>query len=251
MIQAVYIIWLREMKRFIRSKSRIIGSLLMPVFFLAFLGFGFNQARLPGIPEWLSYIDYLTPGIIGMTILFTSVFSGVSLIWDREFGFLKEIMVSPVRRVWLVLGRIVGGMTTTLIQAVMIAFLSILVGFTFPPLAGFLLSLGFMVLLSISFIGLGLVFASKFMDIHGFGLIMNLVMFPVFFLSGALYPIENLPAPLQAFAYLNPFSYGVDGLRGCMTGWFSFNPLQDLVVILIFSIFTVFLGAYLFEKTES
>ncbi len=193
-VTAIYVLWLREMKRFFRAKSRIIGSLSMPLFFLAFMGLGFTRISVPGVQNDVKYINFLVPGIIGMTMLFTSVFAGISVLWDREFGFLKEIMVAPVSRVSIVLGRIAGGATTSLIQGSLILVISIFMGFRGVGISSFLLSVVFMLLISVTFIGLGLIFASKMKDVHGFSLIMNLIIFPLFFLSGALFPLENLPS---------------------------------------------------------
>lgn len=248
---AIYVLWLREMKRFVRAKSRVIGTLAMPLFFLTFLGFGFTRMPIPGMPEDVDYIHFLVPGIIGMTMIFTATFAGISVLWDREFGFLKEIMVTPVSRVSIVLGRIFGGATTALIQGIMILGISILMGFRIIGILSFFSSVVFMLLIAATFIGLGLVFASKMRDIHGFGLIVNFVIFPLFFLSGALYPLENLPIWIQYLSYLDPLTYGVDGLRGVLVGVSSFPIISDLVILIGFALFMVLLGAYLFEKSEA
>jgi len=248
-LTAIYVMWLREMKRFIRAKSRIAGMLGMPLFFLAFLAFGFSGANLPGIPENINYIDFLVPGMVGMTLLFTAMFAGISVLWDREFGFLKEIMVAPVSRVSLVLGRIAGGATTSMLQGILILIISIPIGFSLPSFHGFIFALIFMLLISISFIGLGLIFASKMTDIHGFSMVINFVIFPLFFLSGAIFPVSNLPAAVMPLSYLNPLTYGVDGLRGSLIGFSEFPVLMDFTVLFAFCLLMVFLGAYFFEKT--
>jgi ABC-2 type transport system permease protein len=248
---AIYVLWLREMKRFVRAKSRIIGTLAMPLFFLAFLGMGFNRASLPGIPEGINYIQFLIPGIIGMTMLFTSMFAGISVLWDREFGFLKEIMVTPVNRVSIVLGRIAGGATTGLIQGILILGISMIMGFKISGIFSFLASIIFMFLIAITFIGLGLIFASKMKDIQGFSLIINFVIFPLFFLSGAVYPLSNLPDPVRYISYIDPLTFGVDGLRGALVGASSLPVISDLIILIGFSSVMVFLGAYFFEKSES
>ncbi|MFH1127547.1 MAG: ABC transporter permease [archaeon] len=248
---AIYVMWLREMKRFVRAKSRIIGTLAMPLFFLAFLGFGFNTAAIPNVPSGVNYIQFLVPGIIGMTMLFTSMFAGISVLWDREFGFLKEIMVAPVDRVSIVLGRIAGGTTTALIQGMMILLISLLMGFEVVGVAQFLTAVVFMVLIACTFIGLGLIFASNMKDIQGFNMIMNFVIFPLFFLSGALFPLENLPAVVRYLSYLDPLTYGVDGLRGALIGFSSFGVATDFFVLLGFSVIMVSLGAYFFEKSDA
>jgi ABC-2 type transport system permease protein len=248
---AVYVLWMREMKRFFRAKSRIVGTLAMPLLFLAFLGLGLNKMSMPGMPSNTDYIHFLVPGMIGMTMLFTSIFVGLSVLWDREFGFLKEIMVAPVNRVSIVLGRIAGGTTTALIQGILILALSMVMGFRITGISSFLLAVVFMLLISITFIGLGLIFASKMKEIEGFSLIMNFIIFPLFFLSGALYPLGNLPVWIQYLSYLDPLTYGVDGLRGALIQFSSMSIVSDLVILIGFSLVMIFLGAYFFEKSES
>jgi ABC-2 type transport system permease protein len=247
----IYILWLREMKIFMRAKSRIIGSLLTPVLFLGFLGSGFAGAILPGLPSGVSYLQFLVPGMIGMTMIFSSMFAGMSVLWDRQFGFLKEIMVTPVSRVTIVLGRIAGGATTSVIQGVAILILSLLLGFQIVWGAGILLALIFMVLVAVSFIGLGLAIASRLKDMQGFGLIMNFIMFPLLFVSGAIYPLDNLPMIIRWIGYINPLTFGVDGMRGSLIGASSLPLIVDLGILVVFCAAMVFLGAYLFEKSEA
>jgi ABC-2 type transport system permease protein len=248
---AVYVLWLREMKRYVRAKSRIIGSLAMPLFFLAFLGLGFNRMAVPGVARGVNYIRFLVPGIIGMSMLFTSTFAGLSVLWDREFGFLKEIMVAPVSRVSIVLGRIAGGTTTAMIQALLLLGISLLVGFRISGIISFVLGILFMLLIATTFIGLGLIFASKMKDMQGFSIVMNFIIFPLFFLSGALYPIQNLPGWVRVLSYIDPLTYGVDGLRGTLIGASAAPPLVNLLILIGFSVVMVLLGAYFFEKSES
>ena len=247
---AIYVLWLREMKRFMRAKSRVLGMISRPLFFLIFLGLGFRKIPITELTGNIDYIEFLVPGIIGMAMLFSSVSAGISLLWDREFGFLKEIMVAPVSRISIVLGRIAGGTTTGLIQSLLILFVSFLMGFKLRGIFPLLSSIVFMVLIAITFIGLGLIFASKMKDIHGFGVIMNFIIFPLFFLSGALFPLKNLPKWIQYISYINPLTYGVDGLRGVLTGVSSWPPIFNLVICIGFSTVMVLLGAYLFEKSE-
>lgn len=248
---AIYSIWLREMKRFMRAKSRVVGSLVMPFFFLAFLGMGLNSAfKFSGLPEGIDYINFLAPGIVGMVILFSSMFAGISVLWDRQFGFLKEIMVTPVSRISIVIGRIAGGATTAILQGIFILVLSTFMGVKVSSIVGFLLAILFMILIAISFIGLGLAFASRMEDMHGFQLIMNFIIFPVFFLSGAMFPLERLPNWLMLLTYLDPLTYGVDGLRGSLIGVSKFSLFMDIIVLILFSVVMVSLGTYLFEKTE-
>ncbi len=248
-VPVIYVLWLREMKRFIRAKSRIIGTLAMPLFFLAFLGFGFRTMVLPGVSNKVDYIDYLVPGIIGMTMLFSSMFAGISVLWDREFGFLKEIMVAPVNRITIVLGRIAGGTTTAFIQGIMILVIAIAMGFQITGFGAIFVSILFMLLIACTFIGLGLIFASKMRDIHGFSLVMNFVIFPVFLLSGALFPIDNLPSWIRILSYADPLTYGVDGMRGALIGISTFSIVVDFLILGGFAVIMIVLGAYFFEKS--
>jgi ABC-2 type transport system permease protein len=247
---AIYVLWRREMIRFFRAKSRIVGSLAMPVFFLGFLGLGFRRMPVPGMGEGTGYIGFLVPGIIGMTMLFSSSMQGMSLLWDKEFGFLKEIMVAPVGRVSLVLGRVAGGATTSMIQGLLILGASLLMGFRLPGPGALAFGLVFMLLIAFTFIGLGLVFASRMKDMQGFGIVMNFVIFPFFFLSGALTPLENFPWFVRALSYADPLTYGVDGLRAVLIGRSSLPVAVDLAVMVGFSLIMLFLGTWFFEKSE-
>lgn len=249
-ITTIYVLWLREMKRFFRAKSRVFGMIARPLFFLVFLGLGFRRMPPTLIPGGIDYIQFLVPGIVGMTMLFSSMFAGMSVLWDKEFGFLKEIMVAPVNRVSIVIGRIAGGTTTGLIQGILILGISLFMGFKIPGIFSLLLSIIFMVLIAITFIGLGLIFASKMKDIEGFGIIMNFIIFPLFLLSGALFPIENLPPWLRYLSYIDPLTYGVDGLRYVLCEVSSFSLIFDFVILIGFSSGMVLLGAYFFEKSE-
>jgi ABC-2 type transport system permease protein len=248
--QAIVMLWLREMKRTWRSKSRVFGSLMMPIFFLVFLGSGFRKVSLPGLPPGVDYIKYLIPGAVGMTLLFSGVFGGLQVLWDKEFGFLKEIMVTPVSRLSIVLGRIAGGSTVALVQSLCILFLSMLFGFRIQSLGGFMMGLVFMLLIAFTFISMGLAFASRMRDMHGFQLVMNFVVFPLFFLSGALYPIQGLPAVLKPLVYLDPMTYGVDGLRAGFIGVSVHPPLLDFIVLSVFCAGMVTLGSVLFETSD-
>ena len=243
----------RQTRRFLRSKSRIIGMILNPIIWIVFFGIGWSRI-FKGPMEIFGGVDYLTflaPGIFAMTIFNQSFISGVSVIWDKEFGFLKEIMVAPVSRLSIVLGRTAGNATTALIQGILILAISAVMGFRPSGIVGLVLSVVFMLLIATTFIGLGLIFASNMEDMHGFSLIMNFVIFPIFFLSGALFPIENLPEWIIKICYVNPLTYGVDGLRGTLVGVSSFPIAVDILLSTVFSIVMVLLGAYFFKKSES
>lgn len=243
----VYTIWLRSVKRYLRSKSRIIGSLGMPIFFLLVLGFGLNSVvSLPGMSH--GYIGFIIPGIISMSVLFTSVFSGIQIIWDKQFGFLKETLVAPVSRLEIMLGQTVGGATTSLIQGLIILVISLFLGLQISNILGFALAIIFMILIGLSFTAFGIAIASRMEDMHGFQLIMNFVIFPIFGLSGALFPIGSLPPLLRSLTLLDPLTYGVEGIRYGLLGTSQINPVFSFVVLAGFTIFMVIFGAYLFRK---
>ena len=257
MIGDIYTIWLREMIRYVRSKSRIITSLAMPIIWLALLGtaIGGMVKESPFLPSGMNYVQYIAPGIIGMTILFTSIFSGISIIFDREFGFLKEILVAPVSRLSIVLGKAFGGTTTAMIQGMIMFFLAIMLGVKFTSELGFgigfVVTIVFMLLIGLSFVSIGIAIASKIESMEGFQMIMSFLIMPMFFLSGALYPIKTLPEWLKVLTYIDPLTYGIDGLRYAIQGSSvaQFHILVDFVILSGFCLFTLLLGSYLFKKS--
>lgn len=246
---ALYTIWLREMKRFFRAKSRFVGSLAMPLFFLLFFGTGFNAAfTFSDMPPGVDYMAFLAPGIIGMVLLFNSITSGMTVLWDRQFGFLKEIMVTPVSRVSIVLGKALGGMTTAILQGFLILLIAVGVGFKITGLSGLLFAVVCMVLIATSFVCLGLIFASLIHDMQGFHIIVSIFTFPLFILSSALFPLERLPSWLKYLTYVNPLTYGVDGLRCSLIGMTHFSLVQDLLALVCFCALMISLSTFFFKR---
>lgn len=244
----IYILWIRQLKRYGRSRARIIASLGQPLLFLLALGFGMEPVfRKAGQG---SYIQFLAPGIIGMTLLFSSVFSGMELIWDRQFGFLKETLVAPVPRLLIMIGRTLGGATVAMIQAVIVIAVCLMAGFR--PVASALLPLTFlfMLLISVMFTAMGTAIAARLSDFQGFQLIVNLLVMPMFFLSGALFPLRGLPGPLAFITGINPLSFGVDGLRYSLTGLTHFGLITDLFSLSALTVGLLVLGSYLFTRIE-
>lgn len=242
--QKIYAVWLRETKRFLNSKSRIAGSLGMPLFFLVALGAGFGSV-MPG------YQLFIVPGIIGMTLLFNSIMTGVSVIWDREFGFLKEMLVAPTSRTNIVIGKALGGATTAILQGIIIMLLGFLfIGLPFLGIKNLILTFLTMLLISVTFVSLGIALASMIQEIETFQLVMNFVIMPIFFLSNALFPIQNMPSWLQTIANLNPMTYGVDALRNLLLGNSSFPLSIDITVLLIIPTILILAATYLFNRTS-
>ncbi len=243
----IYTIWLRNIKRYLRSKSRIVGSLGMPLFFMLVLGFGLNSVvQIPDTGQ--GYFEFIIPGIVAMSVLFTSVFSGIQIIWDKQFGFLKETLVAPVSRLEIMLGQTFGGASTAFIQGLIILVLSLFIGLSLSSAAGFVIAFLFMVLIGIAFTAFGIAIASRMEDMHGFQLIMNFVIFPIFGLSGALFPISSLPAWVQPLTLLDPLTYGVEGIRYGLTGASQINPVVSFIVLTAFSGLMTVAGAWLFRK---
>lgn len=248
--QAIYVMWLRQMKRFIRAKSRLISNFVQPFFFLTILGFGLGSATFPGMPSGIGYIDILTPGIIAMSILFPSVFVGLSVLWDKQFGFLQEVLVAPVSRLSIVIGRTLGGATTALIQGLIVLFIALFLGVSFQLSLNLILAFVFMVLISFVAIGLGLIIASKMENIEGFQFIVSLFIFPLLFLSSPFSPLEALPSWLRIIAFIDPITYGVDGLRASLIGYSYFPIYINLSVLIALSVIMMVLGSYFFSKSE-
>lgn len=251
-LEAIYTVWLREILRYVRAKERMVGSLAMPIFWLLIFGSSIRVSVDVGI----DYTSFIAPGIITMALMFNSIFSGITVIWDRELGFMKEMLVAPISRLSIVAGKALGGATTALIQA---TFLILLI-FAIKNLSSeyfiavkidiivFLIMIPMMVLIALGLVGLGIAIASRLDTLEGFGLIMQFVIMPMFFLSGALFPINNLPDWIRIVTYLNPVTYGVEMLRSTLIGFSSINIVLSFGVVLIFTCSTLLLGAYLFNK---
>jgi ABC-2 type transport system permease protein len=245
---AIYILWLRELKRYIRSRGQIVVSLGQPCLYLLALGFGlgpvFQQAGHG------SYLQFMAPGIVGMTVLFSSVFSGIAMLWDRQFGFLKETLVAPVPRIQIMIGRTLGGATVAIIQGSLILIISLIAGFrphSWMAIPGAFL---FVVMIAIVFAAFGTTIGSVIKDMQGFQLVMNFLVLPIFFLSGALFPLANLPIVMTVITRLDPLTYGVDGLRGALTGLWHFNLGFNLSMLAMIACLFIGLGAYAFSKIE-
>ncbi len=247
-MKAIYILWLRQIKRYFRAKSRIVGSIGQPLLFLVALGFGLGPMYAASGDG--SYISFLAPGIIAMGILFTAIFSGIQIIWDRQFGFLKETLVAPVSRMQIMLGQTLGGASVALLQGVIVFCLTLIVGFRPEHWAMLPVAFAFAAAIAILFTALGVAIASMLDDMQGFQLIMNFLVMPMFFLSGALFPLKNLPSVLLTIVRIDPLSYGVDGLRASLTGITQMGLGYDALILTILTILFLSIGSYLFSKIE-
>ncbi len=250
-MSTIYIMWLRQIKRYLRSKSRIIGSLGQPILYLFALGYGLGQVFASAGQG--NYIQFLAPGIIAMSVLFTSMFNGVEMIWDRQFGFLKETMVAPVSRFNIMFGRVLGGATVATMQGLLVFVLSFAAGFRLHIHHAFwllLLGLVFTFLIALLFTTLGTAIASMLTDFQGFQLIMSFVVMPTYFLSGAIFPLTNLPKVMSIITKIDPLTYGVDGLRGTLIAANHFPLHLDVLILVVLSLILLALGSYLFSLIE-
>jgi ABC-2 type transport system permease protein len=244
----IYALWLRQLKRYMRSRSRIVGALGQPVLFLVALGFGFGPIYERAGQG--SYIQFLAPGVIAMAVLFTSIFSGIELIFDRQFGFLKETLVAPVPRLTIMIGRTLGGATVAVIQGLVVLAVCALAGFRVSGSGALPAALAFMALIALTFTALGTAIASVLQDFQGFQLVMNLLVMPIFFLSGALFPLAHVPRALAFAAGVDPLAYGVDGLRSALIGLAHFGAATDLAVLATLSALFLIVGGYLFSRIQ-
>jgi ABC-2 type transport system permease protein len=247
-MSVIFILWLRELKRYVRSRVQIIASLGQPLLYLLALGFGLGpvfQRAGNG-----SYVQFIAPGVIGMSILFLCVFSGISLLWDRQFGFLKETLVAPVSRMQIMLGRTLGSATVAIFQGLLVFIICLIAGFRPHSWAAVPQVFLFMALVAITFAALGTACGSVIKDMQGFPIIMNFIVMPMFFLSGALYPLSHLPKALTIITHLDPLTYGIDGLRGSLIGEWHFHFVHDAAVLTLIAAAFLGLGAYLFSKIE-
>ena len=247
-MHAIYILWLRELKRYTRSRAQIVASLGQPLLYLLVLGFGLGPVFQKAGNG--SYLQFMAPGVIGMTVLFSSVFSGIALLWDRQFGFLKETLVAPVPRLQIMIGRTCGAATTAMIQGLLVTVVTLIAGFRPVSLAMVPLALLFLALVAVVFSGLGTAIGSSMKDMQAFPLVMNFLMLPIFFLSGALFPLTNLPKALSIVTALDPLAYGVDGLRSALIARSHFGAALDLLVLCCVAVVLLGLGAWRFSKIE-
>ena len=244
--RALHALWKRETMRFVRDRLRITSSIVSPalwlIIFVSGLGYTINS---------FNYQRFLLPGIVSQTMLFTSMYLAISVIWDRQFGFMKEMLIAPVSRISVFLGKMCGIGTNVMLQGAIVIILGILIGIPLS-LSSIGLSLILMLFITSGLVSIGLVIASSMTTLESFGAIVTFINMPMFFLSGALFPIANIPSWLMWAVYLNPLTYCVDALRSVMlTGWHSILPFgHDLAIIISFDLVMIVIGTYMFNRMQ-
>lgn len=245
-LDAVYAVWLREVKVFFREKERVVSAIITPLLWILIFGAGLGSSvDIKGV----NYQEFIFPGIVSMAVLFGSIFYGLYIIWDRKLDFLKEVLVAPVPRSAVFLGKMLGGATDVLIQAGALLLIGLALGMV-PSLATALLALAGALLIAICIVSLGLIIGANMKSPEGFNLVMSFVMWPMFMLSGALFPIDNIPAYLGFLIQLNPLTYGVDLMRFVILGSTSFGAMADIAALILSTIIFIIVGTKSFEKMQ-
>lgn len=252
-LRGFYTLWLREVKRYLRDRTRIVSSFVQPLLWLVVFGVGIGSSLHGAVPiPGLTYQQLIFPGIVGQTLLFTSMFMGISVIWDKEFGFMKEILVAPVSRMTIFLGKMVGDSTDALIQGVIVLILSLALGIQIDVVT-FLVCLPVMLFITFGLVSIGLTIASFMGSLESFGAIQSFINLPLFFLSGALFQVQSLPDWMQIISKANPLTYGVDALRTIILGgaWQPLQPLYvNLAVVGVFDVVMIVIGTWAFTRMK-
>jgi ABC-2 type transport system permease protein len=252
-LNGILAIWYREFKVFLREKSRIVASIVNPILWLLIFGGGLGATvSISGI----NYQTFIFPGILIQAVLFSSIFFGVYIVWDRKIDFLKEVLVAPISRTSIFIGKIIGGATDSLIQSLILLIIGIIFGRLgiIPGLnfgiAAFFIALAVLLITTTSMVSVGLIIGSRMDSPEGFQLITSFLLFPIFFLSGALFPINRLPQWLAPLTLLDPLTYSVDALRRILLGSSQFGLIFDFAIIILFSALVIIVGTFAFEKMK-
>ncbi len=259
-LRAVYTIWYRDILRFWHDKMRMIGSITFPLLFLFVFGSGL-RARMGFLAPGVDFTQFMFPGIIGMTVLMSSFMAGISVVWDREFGFLKEVLVAPISRASVAVGKTLGAATVALLQGIIILL--------FAPLIGISLSVGtvlallpLMLLLSAATGSLGILLATRIRSMEAFQAVMQMLMFPMVFLSGVFFPLQGLPVWMNILVKLNPVTYGIAPIRQVMLGELPDSPFainllghtmslwDNIIVLAAFGAVMILLAMWSFSNQE-
>ena len=255
-MRGIYIIWYRELLRFVRERSRIVATMAMPLLFLVIFGAGLKDS-MGNLAPGVDFLQFMYPGIIAMSVLMTAFMGGMSVVWDREFGFLKEVLVAPLSRSGVALGKTLGGATVAMLQGILLLVLAPIVGADLTPLLVLKL-IPMMLLLAVTVSAFGILIASRIQSMQAFPMVMQIVVFPLIFLSGVFFPVSNVPVWLEVIAKINPVTYGVDAIRqlflttdgGLSVSLFghTMGIAEDLAIVTAFGALAVIAAMWSFEK---
>ncbi len=246
-VEVVYALWKREAIKWFREPQRIIASIAQPIIWLLIFGYGLGSAVSFG--QGFDYKEFIFPGIVGMSILFNGIFFGVSLIWDRQFGFLKEVLVAPVSRTSAALGKSLGGATMALFQGIIVLLISFLVGINIT-LSMIVQALPIMFLLSLGIVSMALVVGSYMKSMEGFQVVMTFLVMPMFLFSGAFFPFNNIPNWMNLLVHIDPITYGVDGIRNIVIGTSTFTLVESYLATAAFAILMLAVCIWRFKNIQ-
>lgn len=261
-LRVIYTIWLRECKSFLREPSRLVGMIGQPLMYLLIVGQGIASGLTLNQASDVNYLRFIYPGILAMSVLFTSMFSAVSIIWDREFGFLKEVLVAPVPRWAIAVGKVLGGSTVAMAQALILIALAPVAGvWPHSLVAGTVMVLQLLLLcflISFAMTSLGVAVAARMRSMQGFQMVMNFLVMPLYFLSGSMFPLQTAPTWMQAIMYVNPLSYGVDALRNVVftvsgsapEGLIRWDLVTDVSILAVLAAVLASVAAFRFGTAE-
>ncbi len=248
-MKVIYTLWMRQLVKYFRQPSRIIGAIGQPLLYLVALGYGLGSAFDHAGQG--NYLHFIVSGIIAQTVLFSAVFFGINIIFDRQFGFLKETLVAPVSRLKIMLGGALGGATTSVLQGILVFILALGMGFRPYSLPMLLVALAAIVLLAVGLTSFSSGFGAIVDDFQGFQAINQFLIFPLFFLSGSLYPLDTAPTALRVIADFNPLSYAVDALRASLINQTHYGLTKDFAVLIGMAVVLIAFGVYQFRKIEA
>ncbi len=246
-LKGIYALWYREYKVFTREKSRIISSIFMPLFWYFIFGYGIGSIVSTGAGG--DYRHFIFPGFLAMTIIFTGMFNGAYVVWDKKIDFLKEVLIAPLSRATIFTGKALGGMTDALLQSCILLVLGIIIGVPFT-LVSVVLSILTLCVFAAGVVSLGLIVGAFMESPEGFGMVASFAVYPLFLLSGALYPLDRLPAWLRLLTFLDPGTYAVDGLRGVILGVSTLPWATNMLILLAFDAALIAAGTWAFKKMK-
>ncbi len=245
-LKAIYAIWYREFKVFQREKSRIISSVFLPLFWYFIFGGGMGAMTSGKAGD---YQHFIFPGFLAMTIIFSSIFNGAYIVWDKKVDFLKEVLIAPISRSTIFIGKMIGGMTDALLQACILLIIGIFLGIPFT-VTSVPLTLVMLIFFAAGISSLGLIIGSFLESPEGFGLVSSFVVYPLFLLSGALYSLSNISVWLRILTRIDPATYAVDGLRGAILGISSLPYITNLAIMAAFDIALISIGTWAFRRMK-